>query len=326
MMMYSEGANLTQYLTAIAEQVGGIVENNSIILKGAMDEGSIRILVLEEGLIMVLTEIKSNLSIADLELNIPPDYLFLKLYLPDSHLDTMVKYDLKYDQITTPGVLLYNSHVKLKSLFKIRQRFKIVSFVLHADWLKKTFHGDSIFSEHQLFDLPLFKFEHIKPAILQSALNLFTLKIDEGPVNLRMKAIAYDLLSHLFSAFDVKPNSNRSALKHQSDIEAVFRVREQLLDMEEMNYPTIDVLAKQAGMSASKLKTLFHSVFDMPIFEFYQYHRLGYARNLIEGRKLTIGEVGLKIGYNNLSKFSQAYKRQFGYLPHQTLLPDRAIN
>jgi len=46
---------------------------------------------------------------------------------------------------------------------------------------------------------------------------------------------------------------------------------------------------------------------------------------LIEGRKLTIREVGLKIGYNNLSKFSGAYKKQFGFLPNQTLLPDRAI-
>lgn len=324
-MIYSEGADPIAYLTAIAAQVGGVVENNSIILNGGVDEGSIRLFMLEEGLIMVLTEIKSNSSIADLVLNIPPDYLFVKLYLPESHLDTLVKYDLKYYQISTPGVLLYNSHVKLKSLFKIRQRFKIVSFVVHADWLKKTFHGDSIFSEQRLFDSPLFKFEPIKPAILQSALNLFTLKIDDGPLNLRMKAIAYDMLSHLFSALDIQANSNRSALKHQSDIEAVFRVREQLLNMEEMNYPTVDVLAKQAGMSASKLKTLFHSVFGMPVFEFYQYHRLEYARNLIEGRKLTIGEVGLKIGYNNLSKFSQAYKRQYGYLPHQTLLPDRAI-
>ncbi|RAJ24606.1 helix-turn-helix domain-containing protein [Pedobacter cryoconitis] len=325
MMIYAEGVDPVQYLRDIAAQVGGTVENNSLILNGSADEGSIRMFVLEEGLIMVLTEIKSNLILSKLELNIPPDYLFIKLYLPECHLDTLARYDSEYYQISTPGVLLYNSHIKLKSLFKVRQRFKIVSFVIHADWLKKTFHADSIFSEKQLFELPLFKFEHVKPAILQSALNLFTLEIDSGPLNLRMKAIAYDTLSHLFSAFDLQANSNLSAFKHQSDIEAVFRIREQLLDIENMNYPTIDVLAKQAGMSASKLKTLFHSVFGMPVFEFYQYHRLVYARNLIEGRRFTIGEVGLKIGYNNLSKFSQAYKRQFGYLPHQTLLPDRAI-
>lgn len=324
-MIYSQRVDPVQYLTDIAAQVGGTVENNSLILNGSADEGSIKLFILEEGLIMALTEVKSNLSISKLELNIPPDYLFIKLYLPDSHLDTMIKYDSRYYQISTPGVLLYNAHVELKSLFKIRQRFKIVSFVIHADWLKKTFHSDSIFSQQRLFELPLFKFEHVKPVILQSALNLFILKIDSGPLNLRMKAIAYDILSHLFSAFDIQANSNLAEFKHQSDIEAIFRIREQLLDMEDMEYPTVDVLAKQAGMSASKLKTLFHSVFGMPVFEFYQYHRLAYARVLIEGRKHTIGEVGLKIGYTNLSKFSQAYKRQFGYLPHQTLLPDRAI-
>lgn len=324
-MIYSQAVNPVQYLAGLALQVGATVENNSLTLNGSADEGSIRLFVLEEGLTMILTEVKSNLSISKLRLNMPPDYLFIKLYLPECHLDTVAKYDFEYYQISTPGVLLYNSHVELKSLFKIRQRFKIVSFAMHADWLKQTFHSDSIFSEKRLFEVPLFKFEHVTPAILQSALNLFTLKIDAGPLNLRMKAIAYDILSHLFSAFDIRAGSNLSAFKYQSDVEAIFRIREQLLDMEDMNYPTVDVLAKQAAMSASKLKTLFRSVFGMSVFEFYRYHRLDYARHLIEGRKLSIGEVGLKIGYNNLSKFSQAYKKQFGFLPNQTLLPDRAI-
>lgn len=306
-------------------QIGATVENNSLILSGSVDEGSVRLYPLEEGLIMILTEVKSNTGIPRLMQYVPPDYLFMKLYLPDYHLDTAVKSGFEHYQITSPGVLLYNSHLELRSLFKIRQRFKIVAFAIHADWLKQNFQADSIFSQKRLFELPLFRFKNVTPAILQSALNLFVLKTDVGPFNLRMKAIAYDMLSQLFSAFEIKKDSNLSAFKYQSDIEAIFRIREQLLAIEDVNYPTIDVLAKQAAMSPSKLKALFRTVFGMPVFEFYQQHRLAYARHLIEARKLTIGEIGLKIGYNNLSKFSQAYKKQFGYLPYQTLLPDRAI-
>lgn len=324
-MINSQIGNPVQWLADAAIQVSATIENNSLILSGSPDEGSISLFPLEEGLILILTEVKSSVSIPQLQQYLPPDYLFMKLYLPDYHLDTAVKAGFEYYQITTPGVLLYNAHLKLRSLFKIRQRFKIASFAIHADWLKQTFPSDSIFSEKRLFEVPLFRFEHVTPAILESALNLFTLKTEVGPLNLRMKAIAYDMLSQLFSAFDIKAGSNLSSFKYQSDIEAIFRIREQLLDSKDMNYPTVAILAKQAAMSPSKLKTLFRSVLGMSIFEFYQHHRLDYARHLIEGRKLTIGEVGLKIGYNNLSKFSQAYKKQFGYLPHQTLLPDRAI-
>ncbi|TWJ03382.1 helix-turn-helix protein [Mucilaginibacter frigoritolerans] len=324
-MIYSQLDNPVQWLEHTAIQIGAKFENNSLILSGSADDGSIRLFPLEEGLIMILTEVKSNLEIPKLMQYVPADYLFFKLYLPDYHLDTAVKSGFEYYQITTPGVLLYNSQLELRSLFKVRQRIKIVSFAMRADWLKQTSQADSIFSEKRLFEVPLFRFEQVTPAILQSALNLFTLKTDTGSVHLRMKAIAYDMLSQFFSAFDLRTASNLSAFKHQSDIEAIFRIREQLLDHKEMNYPTIEVLAKQVAMSPSKLKTLFSSVFGMSVFEFYQHHRLNYARHLIEARKLTIGEVGLKIGYNNLSKFSQAYKKQFGYLPHQTLLPDRAI-
>jgi len=324
-MNYSKSVNPVQWLADTAIQVGATVKNNSLILSGSSDEGSITLFTLEEGLTMLLTEVKSNLSIPKLQQYVPPDYLFMKLYLPDYHLDTAVRAGLGYSQITSPGVLLYNSHLELKSLFKVRQRFKILSFAMHRDWLKQTLQPGSIFSENQLFEAPLFRFKQVTPAILQAALNLFTLKTDVGPLSLRMKAIAYDMLSELFSAFDLKESLTLSALKYQNDIGAIFRIREQLLDTEDVKYPTIDVLAKQAAMSPSKLKSLFRSVFGISIFEFYQQHRLAYARQLIEARELTIGEIGLKIGYNNLSKFSQAYKKQFGYLPHQTLLPDRAI-
>ncbi|PTT02523.1 hypothetical protein DBR11_04540 [Pedobacter sp. HMWF019] len=323
-MIYSPSDNPVQWLEYVATQIGATIDNNTLVLNGSADEGSISLFPLEEGLIMILTETESNLGMRKLMQYVPTDYLFMKLYLPDHHFTTAAKSGFEYYQITSPGVLLYNSHLKLSSFFKVQQRFKVVSFAIHADWLKQTFPSDSIFSEKQLFDVPLFRFKNVTPAILQSALNLFTLKADVSPVRLQMKAIAFDMLSQLFPAFDQRRRTNLS-LKNQSDIEAIFRVREQLLDHREMNYPTVDVLAKQAAMSSSKLKTLFSSVFGMPVFEYYQHHRLTYARHLIEERKLTIGEVGLKIGYNNLSKFSKAYKKQFGYLPHQTLLPDRAI-
>ena len=324
-MIYSQLDDPSQWLADIAIQIGATVENNNLILSGSAENGSIRLLPLEEGLVMILMEIKSNSRIPKLMQFVPSDYLFMKLYLPEYHLDTTVRSGFEYYQITSPGALLYNAHLELKSLFKIRQRFRIVAFAMRADWLKQLFHAGSIFSEKRLFDVPLFRFERVTPAILQSALNLFTFKAEPGSDLLRMKAIAYDILSELITAFDLQKGSNTSALKYQNDIEAIFRVREQLLDTEDMIYPTIDALAKQAAMSPSKLKTLFNSVFGMPVFEFYQQHRLVYARNLIEGRQLTIREIGSKIGYSNLSKFSQAYKKQFGYLPHHTLLPDRAI-
>lgn len=318
-MINSQLNNPIQLLEDAARQIGATVENNSLVFNGSANEGLVQLFTLEEGLTMVLTEIKSNLSLSKLQLKMPEDYLFIKLYLPDFQLETIARTDVEHYQISTPGVLLYNSYLELKSLFKVQERFKIVSFAMHADWLRKTLDADSSIAKKELFEAPFFMYENVTPAVLQSALNLFTLKADTAALNLRMKSIVYDILSELFLTFDGQKSSALSASKYQDDIDAVFKIREQLLDLKDTKYPTIDILAKQAAMSPSKLKTVFRSVFGMSIFEFYQHHRLTYARHLIIARKLTIGEIGLKIGYNNLSKFSQAYKKQFGYLPNQTL-------
>lgn len=325
-MIYSQLDNPVQWLEHTAEQIGAAVENNRLVLNGSADEGSIRLYPLEDGLTLVLTEVKPHVDISMFRVPGESQYLFMKMYLPDYHLNTAVRSTLDNYQIETPGVMLYNSHLELRSLFKSRQRFKIVSFAMQADWIKRTAHPDAIFSNIELLNSPLFRFEQVSPSVLQSALNLFDLTADTGSFHLRLKAIAYDILSHLFSSFNKPIVSNLSAARLQSDIETIFRVKAQLEVVENGNYPTIDVLAQQAAMSPSKLKTLFRSVFGMSVFEFYQRNRLNYARDLIQTRAFSISEIGFKIGYSNLSKFSRAYKKQFGYLPHQTQLPDRAIN
>lgn len=245
-MVYSPFDSPEQWLAVLAVRIGATIENGSLLLDGSADQGTIRLFPLENGLIMILTEVKSNVSIPKLQDHLPPDYLFMKLYLPEYSLDTAVKSGFEYYQITTPGVLLCNSRLQLRSIFKIQQQFKILSFAMHADWLRQTFPSNSIFSEKRLFDSPFFRFENVTPAILQSALNLFTFKIASGAFHLRMKAIAYDMLSDLFLAFDLEAGANFSTFKYQSDIEAIFRIREQLLSYKEINYPTIEVLAKQS--------------------------------------------------------------------------------
>lgn len=314
-----------QWLAESAVQLGGRVENMTVILDKKDEIGSASLHVLEEGLTLILTEVKSNAVISNLKLNLPEDYLFIKLYLPDNHFNTLARFEQEHLKITSPGVLLYNSRLYLKSFFNVRSQYKVVSFAMHADWIGKTFAGDTFLTKNQLIGKPYFRFKRVTPALLQSALNLFLLKIENGIVNLRIRAIAYEILNQVFSAINENDEINSTIVKNEADVEAILKVSQLLLDTEHQEYLTTERLAKVVGMSPTKLKRVFRSVFGMSIFEFYQHHRLTHAKYLIEERKYSIKEIGLKIGYNNLSKFSQAYKKQFGFLPHQTLMTDRAI-
>jgi AraC-like DNA-binding protein len=81
--------------------------------------------------------------------------------------------------------------------------------------------------------------------------------------------------------------------------------------------PTIVDLAAYTSMSVSKLKSAFKRVYGTGIYEYYQKSRMKKARTLLATEGYTIKEVGLKMGYTNLSNFSLAFKKEFGLLPSQ---------
>lgn len=81
--------------------------------------------------------------------------------------------------------------------------------------------------------------------------------------------------------------------------------------------PTINELAREAGMSPSKFKTDFRQMFGLPVYQYYQRNRMLQARRLLETNQMTIKEAGMQVGYTNLSHFSVAFRKEFGLLPSE---------
>ena len=79
--------------------------------------------------------------------------------------------------------------------------------------------------------------------------------------------------------------------------------------------PTIPQLAKASALSPSKLKKQFKDVFGMPIYAHFQQARMARARELLLDGRRSVKEVGMNIGYTNLSNFSLAFRKVFGVLP-----------
>lgn len=82
--------------------------------------------------------------------------------------------------------------------------------------------------------------------------------------------------------------------------------------------PTIDQLATEAAMSSAKLKKLFKEVYGTSIYAYYQKQRMSVARDMLLSGDFTVKEVGLQIGYSNLSNFAAAFRKEFNILPSET--------
>ncbi|MGD1939044.1 MAG: helix-turn-helix domain-containing protein [Cyanophyceae cyanobacterium] len=108
----------------------------------------------------------------------------------------------------------------------------------------------------------------------------------------------------------------RNGTRHLSvqDQERIYQVRDILLsDM--VNPPSLQQLAAQVGIGDYKLKQDFRAAFGTTVFGYLQSHRLEQARQLLYISKMSVSAVAQFVGYSSLSKFTAAFKRQFGTLP-----------
>ena len=136
-----------------------------------------------------------------------------------------------------------------------------------------------------------------------------------GPLRrMQLEARTLELISIQLSEY-LSPGSPQPVPKLvASDVTRIRDAREILLqDME--NPPSISQLSNMAGINEKKLKYGFKLVFGMPIFEYFRSYRLEMARELLASGIMSVTEVGMQIGYQSLSHFSEEFRKKFGMTP-----------
>jgi AraC-like DNA-binding protein len=132
------------------------------------------------------------------------------------------------------------------------------------------------------------------------------------------------LAEKFLSAFLIRstlPNSNSRvwAKGREKDLEALKGIVRILSDNQLNKFPSIEALSRTAMMSSTKLKSRFKQIYGMKLYEFYNRHRLEQAREMLTTGKYSVKQVGVNIGFSNLSNFAKAFKKEFGVLPKEVL-------
>jgi AraC family transcriptional regulator, transcriptional activator of the genes for pyochelin and ferripyochelin receptors len=118
----------------------------------------------------------------------------------------------------------------------------------------------------------------------------------------------------LLSLQNVPGDSDLKVTLHQSDIRLIHKAKEYLL--EHIDNPcTIRELAKEVGLNDCKLKKGFKEVYHNTVFGVLIDERMQKAKNLLLETELSVQEVATLTGYKNLSNFTAAFKRKFGFPP-----------
>ena len=153
----------------------------------------------------------------------------------------------------------------------------------------------------------------VSPVIIATASDMLGQPVPESLASHYYQLKCGELLCHTFALL-LKREEAPVIGVHIDDIKAIYAVKTYLqahLDQP----PNIAGLAKQAKMSAPKLRKLFKRTFGRGVFEYYQFLRMETAAGLLRDKKLTVSEVGYRLGFTNLSHFSRVFEQHTGLKP-----------
>jgi AraC-like DNA-binding protein len=90
-----------------------------------------------------------------------------------------------------------------------------------------------------------------------------------------------------------------------------------ILSVEYADPPALPELARRVGLSETRLKSGFRSMYGTTVMQYCIDRRIDAARLLLREDGRSISEVGSIVGYEDHSAFSRAFRRQTGSTPRE---------
>ena len=127
-----------------------------------------------------------------------------------------------------------------------------------------------------------------------------------------------EALTMVFDTVRKMRKSNELNGLHEDDFGRLQRIKDHILDNVEERI-SLEELAAEFGISVSKLKRDFKRLFDSWVYQFYTHARMDEAYRGLKSGKYSVMEVGYDMGYQNLSKFSEMFRKVKGISPSEVL-------
>lgn len=98
--------------------------------------------------------------------------------------------------------------------------------------------------------------------------------------------------------------------------ELAHHLRDHLLTNRE-GYVSLAQLAEEHGISVSHLQKMFKQVYGVPVYHYIKEYRLEQAAVELARSAKPITQIAQNAGYDNASKFSEAFRKRYGTTPSQ---------
>jgi AraC-like DNA-binding protein len=215
-----------------------------------------------------------------------------------------------------PSVQISSGDIDLELEIPAKIKLNTILIIIHIEQLKliltknrKNRLLQTIFSG----DKP-FLYEQLVSAEMQKvAGNIFEVHAPEALSDFYLKLRAEELI-YLFFVELLKRENKHNYPINNTDVKKIYMIRNQIIS-DLSSPPNLSVLTNIGNMSESKMNRLFKQIFGYTIYNYYQLMRMQEAARLIKVERLTVSEVGYKMGFTNLSQFTRIFEQHVGMKP-----------
>jgi AraC-like DNA-binding protein len=153
---------------------------------------------------------------------------------------------------------------------------------------------------------------------------LFCEIMDRQPVS-QLESLYYEgrvmnlLESFLSDVLQKEESTGSTASCSDEDITMIQLAEKAIADNVMNPFSGVDRLSRLCCMSRTKFINLFHKIYGVSSFEYYQKKRLRIAYDMLKSGKYSVTDTANHLGYTGITNFAQAFKRDFGILPSDLL-------
>ncbi|MEM8890703.1 MAG: AraC family transcriptional regulator [Bacteroidota bacterium] len=237
------------------------------------------------------------------------DWLLLNINLSKAALEkTVNQQEIAFQRYLPSCMLFYTPGTEVFSRSPIGIPFEIAlirfpkSFL--AAYYEEEFRALST-SEHAIIyeDLDFRSEEALREALSKESSQL------------KKHRLLLEFLDIFFEKLRKRESESSYESLHPEDLKGLFAAAAILRDPFKTEIPRIDDLARIAGMGSTKFKLSFKQVFGKAPIQYRQKIRMEYAKTELQAKRKGPSELSYELGYSHPSKFSQAFKKEFGLTP-----------
>lgn len=314
--------NLMAFAHAMAGEMGADVIDNRFSVPQAIGNGYVQLIDLPNKLAALIMNFTLNTDMHYEQSQSAHELYSLRFedsYVPDS-LTIQIDGDYKNDQREMhASVYLASSFFDLGYFFTQGTHLRCITIQLEIQWLSKYLKMEileSILGRYISLKTASLNIEPLNAEYRGLLSEIIQVEKDSPAHVTNIQNLIITMIERFFNNLYQKRDQFKNKINiSREDLEQIRKVEHVITADISKPCPSISELVKTVSISQTKLKALFKDVYGKPIHKYYQYHRMQNAKAMLILKQHSVKEVGLTLGYQNLSNFDAAFYKEFNALP-----------